>query len=81
VTFQTPQQKINNEEKTKPSPGLYLRRQADGIGRYLLEQGLCFLFGWVPTIVGIGLRVIFLPAHAENGWLGGDREWRPFALC
>jgi acetyltransferase-like isoleucine patch superfamily enzyme len=58
VTFQTPQQKINNEEKTKPSPGLYLRRQADGIGRYLLEQGLCFLFGWVPTIVGIGLRAI-----------------------
>lgn len=37
---------------------LYLSRQASGLGRYVLEQLLFFLVGWVPTIVGIGLRGI-----------------------
>ncbi len=59
MTFHTPQQEINKEEKTRPGIGLYLRRQADGFGRYLLEQGLSFLIGWVPTFVGIGLRAVF----------------------
>lgn len=35
---------------------LYLSRQAAGLGRYILEQLLFFLVGWVPTIVGVGLR-------------------------
>lgn len=35
---------------------LYLDRQAAGVGRYLLEQTLYGLVGWVPTLVGIGLR-------------------------
>jgi acetyltransferase-like isoleucine patch superfamily enzyme len=35
---------------------LYLSRQADGVGRYVLEQLLQVLFGWVPTIVGVALR-------------------------
>ncbi len=38
---------------------LYLGRQAAGPGRYILEQGITFLFGWVPTIIGVGLRGIF----------------------
>ena len=38
--------------------GLYLRRQADSVGRYVWEQSLQALFGWVPTVVGIGLRAI-----------------------
>lgn len=38
---------------------LYLDRQADGLGRYLLEQILYFLLGWVPTVVGIALRGVF----------------------
>lgn len=38
---------------------LYLGRQAAGPGRYLLEQSIMFLFGWIPTIVGIGLRTVF----------------------
>ncbi len=37
---------------------LYLRRQADGLGRYVLEQTLQALVGWIPTIVGIGLRAV-----------------------
>ncbi len=35
---------------------LYTGRQADGLGRYILEQLLFAAVGWVPTIVGIALR-------------------------
>jgi acetyltransferase-like isoleucine patch superfamily enzyme len=37
---------------------LYLSRQATSLGRYVLEQSLFALVGWVPTIVGIGLRAV-----------------------
>ncbi len=36
--------------------GLYLRRQADNPGRYVLEQTLQVLAGWIPTLIGIGIR-------------------------
>jgi acetyltransferase-like isoleucine patch superfamily enzyme len=35
---------------------LYLSRQASSLGRYLLEQSVIGLFGWIPTIVGIAIR-------------------------
>ncbi len=35
---------------------LYLSRQAANPGRYLLEQSLMLIFGWVPTIGGIAAR-------------------------
>lgn len=38
---------------------LYLDRQASSLFRYVLEQTLYFLFGWIPTIVGVGLRGVF----------------------
>jgi len=38
---------------------LYLNRQASGFGRYLLEQTLYLLMGWIPTVIGIGIRGIF----------------------
>lgn len=38
--------------------GLYLSRQASGLGRYLWEQSILTLCGWVPTVVGIGLRAV-----------------------
>lgn len=38
---------------------LYLSRQAASLADYLLEQTLMALFGWVPTVIGIGLRAIF----------------------
>ena len=38
--------------------GLYLSRQASSAGRYVLEQGLYALAGWVPTVLGIGLRAM-----------------------
>jgi acetyltransferase-like isoleucine patch superfamily enzyme len=37
---------------------LYLARQAASPFRYLWEQSILFLFGWIPTILGIGLRAI-----------------------
>src|SRR5512135_3352668 len=38
---------------------LYLDRQASSLFRYLLEQTILFLFGWIPTILGVGLRGLF----------------------
>jgi acetyltransferase-like isoleucine patch superfamily enzyme len=36
----------------------YIGRQAAGPLRYLLEQLLFALAGWVPTVIGIGLRAV-----------------------
>ena len=38
---------------------LYLDRQASSPFRYMLEQSVLFLFGWIPTIVGVGVRGLF----------------------
>jgi acetyltransferase-like isoleucine patch superfamily enzyme len=38
---------------------LYLDRQASSLFRYVLEQILYFLFGWIPTIIGVGVRGLF----------------------
>ena len=37
---------------------LYIGRQAANPARYFLEQFLFALVGWVPTVVGIGLRAL-----------------------
>lgn len=37
---------------------LYLNRQASSNGRYILEQTLYLLIGWIPTIIGIGMRAV-----------------------
>lgn len=42
-----------------PQVQLYLSRQAESFWRYLLEQFLQFILGWVPTIAGIALRAVF----------------------
>ncbi len=41
------------------SLNLYISRQADNLWRYWLEQTLCLLLGWIPTLVGIILRGVF----------------------
>ncbi len=38
---------------------LYLGRQASSWWKYLLEQSLYLMLGWVPTVAGIALRGIF----------------------
>ena len=37
---------------------LYLSRQASSIFRYVFEQTIIFLFGWIPTIFGIAIRSV-----------------------
>ena len=37
---------------------LYIHRQARSWWRYILEQTIFLLIGWIPTIVGIGLRAV-----------------------
>lgn len=48
---------------------LYLSRQADSAWRYVLEQSLQLLVGWLPTLLGIGVRGILyrLILHMD-GW-------------
>lgn len=41
---------------------LYMNRQASGLGRYVLEQTFFILFGWIPTVVGVGVRGIVYKA-------------------
>jgi acetyltransferase-like isoleucine patch superfamily enzyme len=60
---------------TSPAAGtaaqlkLYLSRQADSPWRYLLEQSLQLLAGWVPTLLGIGLRgVLYRLMLQMDGW-------------
>ncbi len=50
-------------------PGLYIRRQADGLGRYLWEATLQALCGWVPGLLGIGLRaLVYRLMLRMEGW-------------
>jgi acetyltransferase-like isoleucine patch superfamily enzyme len=37
---------------------LYVNRQASSFWRYILEQSLYFFVGWIPTVVGLGIRGI-----------------------
>lgn len=34
----------------------YLTAQASTTSRYILEQVILLLFGWIPTVIGVGLR-------------------------
>jgi acetyltransferase-like isoleucine patch superfamily enzyme len=56
---------------------LYLSRQADSGWRYVLEQTLQLLAGWVPTVVGIGLRgVLYRLMLRMDGWAAIERGVR-----
>jgi acetyltransferase-like isoleucine patch superfamily enzyme len=56
---------------------LYLSRQASSPARYVLEQSLQAAVGWVPTIVGIGLRAIVYRAMLRmDGWCAIERQVR-----
>lgn len=56
---------------------LYVRRQASGFGRYIIEQTIYLLFGWIPTLIGIGIRglVYRLILHME-GWAAIENQVR-----
>jgi len=37
---------------------LYVHRQASSLKKYIVEQLILTLFGWIPTVVGIGVRAL-----------------------
>lgn len=37
---------------------LYIHRQASSLKKYIVEQTILSLFGWIPTILGIGVRAL-----------------------
>jgi acetyltransferase-like isoleucine patch superfamily enzyme len=43
---------------TRSGLRLYLSRQASSLGRYIWEQLILTLLGWMPTVVGVGLRAV-----------------------
>ncbi len=47
---------------------LYISRQASSPGRYVWEQLILASFGWIPTLVGVGLRALVyrLIMHLEG---------------
>lgn len=47
-----------NATRVRNGLRLYIQRQASTGPRYWLEQLLFLLMGWVPTIIGIGLRAL-----------------------
>lgn len=56
---------------------LYLGRQASGLGHYILEQLIFFLFGWIPTIVGLGIRAfVYRLVMRMDGWAAVEKGVR-----
>lgn len=56
---------------------LYLSRQASSFARYLLEQTLYLLVGWIPTLAGIGIRGIFYRLIMRiDGWAAIENNVR-----
>jgi len=48
---------------------LYISRQASSLGRYVLEQTIYFLFGWIPGLLGIAARGLFYRLIMKiKGW-------------
>jgi len=49
---------------------VYLARQASSVGRYILEQAVFAAIGWVPTLLGIGLRsLVYRMLMDMQGWV------------
>jgi acetyltransferase-like isoleucine patch superfamily enzyme len=56
---------------------LFLSRQASGLARYALEQSLYLAVGWIPTIIGIGLRgVLYRLIMETDGWVAIEKGVR-----
>lgn len=56
---------------------LYVSRQSSNIGLYFLEQLLFAFLGWVPTLIGIGLRGIFYRLVLRiDGWAAIEKDVR-----
>ena len=55
----------------------YINRQSSSIPRYFLEQLITFIFGWIPTIIGIGMRsIIYKTIIHTNGLAAIEKKVR-----
>jgi len=56
---------------------LYINRQANSIPRYIWENLFYIFFGWIPTIIGIGIRGIFYHLILDmDGWAAIENNVR-----
>jgi acetyltransferase-like isoleucine patch superfamily enzyme len=56
---------------------LYISRQASSVRRYFLEQFLYFSCGWIPTLVGLGVRaILYRPILKMKGWAAIEKGVR-----
>jgi acetyltransferase-like isoleucine patch superfamily enzyme len=56
---------------------LYLNRQSAGLGSYVIEQLLYGLFGWIPSIIGVGIRGLFYRLILRtDGWIAIENKVR-----
>jgi acetyltransferase-like isoleucine patch superfamily enzyme len=56
---------------------LYIGRQASSFPRYVWENLITMLFGWIPTIIGIGFRGIFYRLILNmDGWAAIENQVR-----
>jgi acetyltransferase-like isoleucine patch superfamily enzyme len=68
---------IHNAQGAAAQIKLYLSRQAASPARYVLEQSLQALAGWVPTVAGIGLRALLYRLMLRmDGWAAIERHVR-----
>ncbi len=49
---------MNDSDSAGEGLSLYIHRQARSLQKYIFEQLVLTLIGWVPTVVGIGLRAL-----------------------
>ncbi|HQY94936.1 acyltransferase [Caldilinea sp.] len=50
--------RMNDAESSGQGLLLYISRQASSIKKYIIEQLIFAVFGWIPTVIGIGLRSV-----------------------
>ncbi len=56
---------------------LYISRQASSFARYIWEQLIMALFGWIPTIIGIAVRGVFYRLILKmDGWSAIENKVR-----
>lgn len=68
---------LNQKTSTFQNIKLYLGRQASSPTRYLLEQFFTSLVGWIPTILGIGIRGLVYRLILEmEGWAAIESKVR-----
>ena len=69
----------DDAKRTNPIEGirLYLSRQATSPSRYILEQTILTLFGWIPTILGILVRgLVYKTILHIEGWAAIEKGAR-----